>query len=120
MEPPVTLAATLGATTLEPGCLDNPEAVIVVAIRRPVPVAVRTMQIPRISVPGATAHDGPRFDRLPARSHPLEHHPGQYLLQQGVAVGGSLKKQRHTPCHAARPPSCCAQSQHPENDCGMV
>ena len=29
----------------------------------------------------------PNFDRFPARSHPLEYHPGKYLLQQGVAVG---------------------------------
>ena len=42
MDPPVTLAAILGAATPEPGRLDKPEAVIVVAIRRPVPVAVRT------------------------------------------------------------------------------
>ena len=69
------------------GSLDKTEAVIVVAIRRPVPVAVRGTQIPRIIVPGAAANNGPNFDRFPARSHPLEYHPGKYLLQQGVAVG---------------------------------
>ena len=28
----------------------------------------------------------PYFDRFPARSNPLEYHPGKYLLQQDAAV----------------------------------
>ena len=79
------------------GSLDKPEAVIVVAIRRRVPVAVRRTQIPRIIVPGAAAHDGLSFDRFPARSHPLEYHPGKYLLQQGVAVG--VMSMAQSACH---------------------
>ena len=66
--------------------LDKPKAVIVVAIRRRVPVAVRTTQMPQIIVPGAAAHDGPNFDRFPARSHPLEYHPGK--IAQIRAAGG--------------------------------
>ena len=71
--------------------------------------------MPRIIVPGAAAQDGPRFDRFPARSHPLEYHPGKYLLQQGVAVGAMSMAQ--PACHglahriAGYPPLPVARGQ---------
>ena len=89
MDHPVTLPTTVMVATLDNGVsLDETEAVIVVAIRRRIPVAVRGTQIRWIIVPGAAAKVGISLDRFPTPGPRAESSraPGDSLMGHHLTI----------------------------------